>query len=179
MRRVVVTSLGAVTPCGLNVPSTWRAIQEGKSGIGRISQFDPEQYASRIAGECKGFHAEAYIAPRDVRSMDRFIHLAMAAADETMRSSGLEPDAAIKQRTGTLIGVGIGGLGYIESMAKVLAEKGPRRISPYFIPGTISNLAPGQVSMRYGLKGVSYTTTSACASGAHAIGEALSHDRAR
>jgi 3-oxoacyl-[acyl-carrier-protein] synthase II len=105
--------------------------------------------------------------------MDRFIHLAMGAAEHLMKSCGIDGDDPLKLTTGTLIGVGIGGLGYIEAMAKVLAAKGPSRISPYFIPGTISNLAPGQVSMKYGLKGVSYTNTSACASGAHAIGEAF------
>ncbi len=174
MRRVVITGVGAVSPCGLDTETTWSSIKAGKSGIGRIELFDPTEYASKIAGECKGFNAEQYIPKRDVRSMDRFIHLAMGAAHEVMKSCGIpDDDEALKLRTGTLIGVGIGGLGYIESMAKVLAAKGPSKITPYFIPGTISNLAPGQVSMKYGLKGVSYTNTSACSSGAHAIGEAF------
>src|SRR5688572_24281694 len=173
MRRVVITGIGAVSPCGLDTETTWSAIKGGKSGIARISLFDPTDFASQIAGECKGFDAEKYVPKRDVRSMDRFIHLAMGAAEMTMRTANIGDDEALKLRTGTLIGVGIGGLGYIESMAKVLAAKGPSRISPYFIPGTISNLAPGQVSMKYRLKGVSYTNTSACSSGAHAIGEAF------
>jgi 3-oxoacyl-[acyl-carrier-protein] synthase II len=173
MRRVVITGIGAVSPCGLDTETTWHSVKEGKSGIARISLFDPTEYASQIAGECKGFDAELYVPKRDVRSMDRFIHLAMGAAEMTMRTANIGDDEALKLRTGTLIGVGIGGLGYIESMAKVLAAKGPGRISPYFIPGTISNLAPGQVSMKYKLKGVSYTNTSACSSGAHAIGEAF------
>jgi 3-oxoacyl-[acyl-carrier-protein] synthase II len=173
MRRVVITGIGAVSPCGLDTETTWNSVKEGKSGIARISLFDPAEYASQIAGECKGFDAELYVPKRDVRSMDRFIHLAMGAAEMTMRTANIGDDEALKLRTGTLIGVGIGGLGYIESMAKVLAAKGPGRISPYFIPGTISNLAPGQVSMKYKLKGVSYTNTSACSSGAHAIGEAF------
>lgn len=172
-RRVVVTGLGAVSPCGLDSATTWRSVIEGQSGIGPITLFDAGEHASRIAGECKGFEPERFISRKDLRSMDRFIHLAVAAADEVMRSSGLEGDPEIRQRTGTLIGVGIGGLSTIESMAKVLAEKGPGRISPYFIPATISNLAPGQVSMRHGLKGPSYAHTSACASGAHAIGDAF------
>jgi 3-oxoacyl-[acyl-carrier-protein] synthase II len=172
MRRVVITGIGAVSPCGLDTETTWSAIKAGKSGIARIALFDPAEYASQIAGECKGFDPEKYVPKRDVRSMDRFIHLAMGAAEMTMRTAG-ELNDEQRLRTGTLIGVGIGGLGYIENMAKVLAAKGPGRISPYFIPGTISNLAPGQVSMKYRLKGVSYTNTSACSSGAHAIGEAF------
>jgi len=173
MRRVVITGLGAVSPCGLDSSATWGSIKAGRSGIGMITLFDATEYTSRIAGECRGFQAENYIPKRDIRSMDRFIHLAMAAAEETMRMAAIPADDPIKLRTGTLVGVGIGGLGYIESMCKVLTEKGPSRISPYFIPATISNLAPGQISMKYGLKGVSYTTTSACSSGAHAIGEAF------
>jgi 3-oxoacyl-[acyl-carrier-protein] synthase II len=173
MRRVVITGVGAVSPCGLDTETTWSAIKAGKSGIGTIELFDPAEYASQIAGECKGFDAEQFVPKRDIRSMDRFIHLAMGAAEHLMKSCGIDGDDPLKLTTGTLIGVGIGGLGYIEAMAKVLAAKGPSRISPYFIPGTISNLAPGQVSMKYGLKGVSYTNTSACASGAHAIGEAF------
>jgi 3-oxoacyl-[acyl-carrier-protein] synthase II len=172
-RRVVITGLGAVSPCGLDVNTTWQAVKRGSSGIDTITLFDASKFPSKIAGECTGFDPEQHLRRREVRSMDRFIHLALAAAEQTMASLGLAVDAPIKCRTGTLIGVGIGGLSYIERMAKVLAEQGPERISPYFIPGTISNLAPGQVSMRYGLKGTSCTHTSACASGAHAIGEAF------
>jgi len=171
MRRVVVTGYGAVTPCGLSADTSWAALKEGQSGIAPITLFEAAEFASRIAGECKGFSPERYIPKRDVRAMDRFIHLAMAAAEETMQSAGIGDDEALKARTGSLIGVGIGGLGYLESMCKVLAEKGPSRITPYFIPGTITNLAPGQISMKYGLKGTNFATTSACASGAHAIGE--------
>ncbi len=173
MRRVVITGIGAVSPCGLDSTTTWGSIKAGKSGIAPIQLFDVQDYTSRIAGECKGFEAERFVPKRDIRSMDRFIHLAMGAAEETMRTAGIAADDPVKLRTGTLIGVGIGGLGYIENMCKVLAEKGPNRISPYFIPATIANLAPGQISMKYGLQGTSYTTTSACSSGAHAIGEAF------
>jgi len=171
MRRVVVTGYGAVSPCGLSAETSWSAIKEGKSGIAPITLFDATEFASRIAGECKGFSAENYIPKRDVRSMDRFIHLAVAAAEETVQSAGIAEQEALKERTGCLIGVGIGGLGYLEAMCKLLSEKGPSRITPYFIPATITNLAPGQISMKYGLKGTNYATTSACASGAHAIGE--------
>jgi 3-oxoacyl-[acyl-carrier-protein] synthase II len=172
-RRVVVTGVGTVSPCGVDSATTWLSVIEGRSGIGHITSFDPRDHASRIAGECTGFEPDRFIPRKDLRSMDRFIQLAVAASDEAMSFSGLEKDSEIRERTGTLIGVGIGGLATIESMAKVLAEKGPSRISPYFIPGTISNLAAGQVSMRHHLKGPSYTHTSACASGAHAIGDAF------
>jgi 3-oxoacyl-[acyl-carrier-protein] synthase II len=173
MRRVVVTSMGAVTPCGLDVESTWESVLQGRSGIGRITLFDPSAHASQIAGECTGFDAERFIRKRDLRSMDRFIHLTMAAAEELMKGSGLDEYDPLKLKTGTFIGAGIGGISTIESLARVLAEKGPDRISPYFIPAPFSNLAPGQVSMKYGLRGTSYCTTSACASGAHSIGEAF------
>jgi 3-oxoacyl-[acyl-carrier-protein] synthase II len=172
MRRVVITGYGAVSPCGLDAASSWRSIVEGKSGIAPITLFDATEYASRIAGECTGFSAENVVPKRDVRAMDRFIHLAMGAATEAVESAGVaDASEAFKLRIGTLIGVGIGGLGYLETMCKVLAEKGPSRITPYFIPATITNLAPGQISMKYGFKGENYASTSACASGAHAIGE--------
>lgn len=173
MRRVVITGLGAVSPTGLSADTSWAAVKAGKSGIAKVTLFDSTGFPVVIAGECKGFDAERYIPKRDVRTMDRFIHLAMAAADETMKATGLSEDVAIRARTGTVIGTGIGGLGYIENTARVLAEKGPTRITPYFIPASIGNLAPGQVSMKHNLRGVSYTTTSACSSGAHAIGEAF------
>jgi 3-oxoacyl-[acyl-carrier-protein] synthase II len=174
MRRVVVTGFGAVSPTGLRAVESFDAIKQGKSGIGRISLFDASEYAAQIAGECSGFDPERYVPRRDLRSMDRFIHLAVAAAEETVESAGVAAASdAFKARIGVLIGVGIGGLGYLEAMCKVLADKGPGRITPYFIPGTIANLAPGQISMKYGFKGTNYATTSACASGAHAIGEAF------
>ncbi len=172
-RRVVVTGLGAVSPCGNDAPTTWVEVVEGKSGIRPIQAFDTTDYTSRIAGECWGFDPERVIAKRELRTMDRFIQLALSASDETMKGAGLADDAPIKLRTGTFVGVGIGGLASIENMTRTLAEKGPNRITPYFIPATISNLAPGQVSMRFGLRGPSVTHTSACSSGAHAIGEAF------
>jgi 3-oxoacyl-[acyl-carrier-protein] synthase II len=173
MRRVVVTGLGAVSPCGLDAGASWQAVKAGKSGIAKVARFDTAGFPVVIAGECTGFEAERHIPKRDLRTMDRFIHLAMAAGDEVIESSGIGAGDPLRERTGTLIGTGIGGLGYIESMSRVLAEKGPSRITPYFIPASIGNLAPGQVSMRHGLKGASYTTTSACSSGAHAVGEAF------
>lgn len=173
MRRVVVTGVGAVSPCGLDVKSTWDSLKAGRSGIAPITQFDASEHAVRFAGECTGFEPERHIPRKDVRTMDRFIHLAVAAADEAIAQAGLARDARERSGMGTLIGVGIGGLATIENTAKVLAEKGPSKISPYFIPATISNLASGQISMKHGLRGESYAVTSACASGAHAIGEAF------
>jgi 3-oxoacyl-[acyl-carrier-protein] synthase II len=148
-------------------------VVDGKSGIARVTAFDSTGYPSQIAGECRGFNAENHIPKRDLRSMDRFIHLAMGAADEAMARTGLAVDDPVRLRTGTIIGSGIGGIGGLETTSNQLAAKGPTRISPYFIPSVIGNLAPGQVSMKHGLKGISYTPTSACSSGAHAIGEAF------
>lgn len=173
MRRVVVTGVGAVSPCGLDAASTWRSIQEGKSGIGLITKFDASDFAVKIGGECTGFDAEQYFERKRVREGDRFIHYGMGASVQAVADAGFEPSDELKERTGTFIGVGICGLGLIEEQHDVLRDKGPRRMSPYFIPGAIANLAPGQVSIRYGFKGPSYTITSACSSGGHAIGEAM------
>lgn len=173
MRRVVITGVGAVSPCGVDTAATWAALREGKSGIGPITLFDAANFATQIAGECTGFDPVQYIERKRIREGTRFIQVAVAASQQAMDDSGFEPSDELKERTGTFIGVGIGGLGMIEEQTQVLLEKGPRRVTPYFIPATISNLAPGHVSMRFGLKGPSYTTTSACSSGAHAIGEAF------
>lgn len=172
MRRVVVTGIGAVSPVGLDVQSSWENITAGTSGIKAITHFDASGYAVRIAGEVKGFDPTNYIEKKRVREGDTFIHYAIAAADEAVKMAGFEPNDEQKDLVGTIIGVGLGGLPMLEAMGRVLVEKGPKRISPYFIPAVISNLAPGQLSMRYGFRGSSFTTTSACASGAHAIGEA-------
>jgi 3-oxoacyl-[acyl-carrier-protein] synthase II len=172
MRRVVVTGIGAVSPCGLDVASSWDAVESGKSGIGQITRFDTEGYPVTIAGELKGFDPLKYIEKKRVKEGDCFIHYAIAAADEAVKHAGFDPSEEQKEMVGTIIGVGLGGLPVLESMGRTLAAKGPRKISPYFIPAVISNLAPGQLSMRYGYKGASFTTTSACASGAHALGEA-------
>jgi len=174
MRRVVITGVGAVSPCGADTASTWGALREGRSGIGPITLFDASAYATQIAGECRDFDPEKYIEKKRLREGDRFIHLAIAASQLAVDAAGIaDLSDEAKELTGTFIGVGICGLGLIEAQAKVLFEKGPRRMTPYFIPGAIANLAPGTVSMRFGFKGPSYTTTSACSSGAHAIGEAF------
>lgn len=173
MRRVVITGVGAVSPCGKDTDSTWESIVQGRSGIGRIQRFDASEFPSQIAGECLDFEATDYIEKKKLREGDRFIHLAVGASQLAIDNAGFEPSEELKDRTGTFIGVGLCGLELIERMAKVLNERGPRKITPYFIPATIANLAPGHVSMRWGLRGPSFTTTSACSSGAHAIGEAF------
>ncbi len=177
MRRVVVTGYGAVSPCGLCADASWRAIKEGRSGIGPITSFDASEFSSRIAGECTGFDPGAYMGKRAARALDRFIHFAIAAADEAVGRAGLgagdAQEEAFRERTGVLVGVAVGGLPFLEAMSHLVREKGPRRISPYFVSGTIGNLAPGQIAMRHRLRGINYAPASACTSGAHAIGEAF------
>jgi 3-oxoacyl-[acyl-carrier-protein] synthase II len=173
MRRVVITGIGALSPCGPDTESTWAAICSGKSGIGPITRFDASGHACRIAGEVKGFSPERYIEKKRLKEGDTFIHLSIAASRMAVDGSGFEPNEEQRERVGTIIGVGLGGLDFIEKTGKVLNEKGPNRVTPYFIPATIANLAAGQVSMLYGFKGACFSTTGACASGSHAIGEAF------
>jgi 3-oxoacyl-[acyl-carrier-protein] synthase II len=173
MRRVVITGLGTVSPCGADVPTTWRNISAGRSGIAKIQGFDAAEHASQIAGECTDFDPLLYMPKRRLREAARFIQLAIAASEQAIKDAGFEPTEEQKERVGTFIGVGFCGLEVFEDTCKTLFEKGPRRVSPYFVPSVISNLAPGQVSLQWGFKGPSYTHTSACASGAHAIGDAF------
>jgi 3-oxoacyl-[acyl-carrier-protein] synthase II len=170
-RRVVITGCGAVSPLGLDVAALWSGLIGGRSGVGMITRFDATEFTTKIGAEVKGFDPTKWVAPREVRQMDRFIQFSIAAADEAMRDSGLLITEELAPRVATVMGVGVGGLETIELTHLLLKEKGPKRISPYFIPGMISNLAPGHISMRFGAKGPSVTTTSACASSAHAIGE--------
>ena len=172
MRRVVITGVGTVSPCGADVATTWKNVSEGRSGIARIEGFDPTEFASQVAGECSDFEPLQYMPKRRLREAARFIQLALAASAQAIESSGFKPTDEEKERVGTFIGVGFCGLEIFEDTCKTLLDKGPRRVSPYFIPSVISNLAPGQVSLQWGFKGPSYTHTSACASGAHAIGDA-------
>lgn len=173
MRRVVITGVGTVSPCGADVSTTWDNISGGRSGIARIEGFDCTEFASQIAGECTDFDPLLYMPKRRLREAARFIQLAIAASDQAIRNAAFEPTEEQKERVGTFIGVGFCGLEVFEDTCKTLFEKGPRRVSPYFVPSVISNLAPGQVTLRWGFKGPSYTHTSACASGAHAIGDAF------
>ncbi|MGB5696642.1 MAG: beta-ketoacyl-ACP synthase II [Polyangiales bacterium] len=173
MRRVVITGVGTVSPCGADVRSTWENVSEGRSGIARIESFDSTEFASQIAGECSDFDPLKYMPKRRLREAARFIQLAIAASAQAIESSGFAPTDEEKERVGTFIGVGFCGLEVFEDTCKTLFDKGPRRVSPYFVPSVISNLAPGQVTIEWGFKGPSYTHTSACASGAHAIGDAF------
>ena len=174
MRRVVVTGVGLVTPMGIGTKDSWEALCEGRSGIAPITRFDAARFDTRFAGEVKGWDGAKYVEKRKLKEMGRFMEFAVGASVMAWEESGLgtlTPEQ--RDRIGCIVGVGLGGIEVIENSAKVLFEKGPGRISPYFIPGAIANLAAGQVAMRLGLRGVNYCTTSACASGAHAIGEAM------
>ena len=171
--RVVITGAGLVTPCGNDVESTWRALVAGESGIGPITRFDCEQYDTRIAGEVKDFDPKALLGNKEARRNDTFIQFAMVAADQAMLQSGLVVDDDNAERVGVIVGAGLGGLHTIEQNALMVAEKGPGRINPFFIPMLIVNLAPGQISIRHGAKGPNWSPVSACATSAHAMGEAL------
>jgi 3-oxoacyl-[acyl-carrier-protein] synthase II len=171
-RRVVVTGTGLVTPLGIGIEENWDALMHARSGIGPITRFDASQFPARIAGEVKGFNAEDWVEKRDVKKMDLFIQYAVAASEQAMRQSGLKIAEENAEKVGVLIGNGIGGLCTIEEYHKQFLVTGLKHVTPFFIPKLISNLACGQISIRYGARGVSFTTTSACASGSHAIGEA-------
>lgn len=172
-RRVVVTGLGAVTPVGVGVAATWESIVSGKSGISRITHFDASAFACQIAGEVKDFDATQYIPAKDARRMDRFVHLGLAAGIEAFKDSGLEVTEANAERIGVCIGSGIGGLPSIEETQNDYLAGGPRKISPFFIAGTIINMISGNLSIIYGLKGPNFAVVSACSTGTHSIGEAM------
>ncbi|HYC75362.1 beta-ketoacyl-ACP synthase II [Brevundimonas sp.] len=187
MRRVVVTGLGLLTPLGWGVEHNWKGIVEGRSGIGPITNFDTEGYACTIAGEIPSvdgrgggapgqpgvFDHEKVMSPKDRKRVDAFIVYAIAAADEALADANWKPESdEDKERTGVMVGSGIGGLGPIADTALVLKEQGPRRVSPFFIPMSLINLASGQISIRHGLKGPNHSVVTACATGAHAIGDA-------
>ena len=174
-RRVVITGMGCVTPLGLTCEETWSNALAGKSGIGYISNFDPKDLSVRIAGEIKNFSADEYIPKKDQKKMDRFIHLALAATAQAVKDSGIEFSEKVQERTGTIVGVGMGGLPLMEQTYNKLLERGPSKISPFFLPQVIPNMAAGHISIQYGLKGVNYSVTSACASGCHSIGEATNY----
>jgi 3-oxoacyl-[acyl-carrier-protein] synthase II len=172
-RRVVVTGIGMISPLGIGNEPTWRGLLEGKSGIGIITKFDPAEFACKIAGEVRGFVAEKWIEKKEVKKSDTFIHYAVAAAQMAVDDAGLDTTTCDTERMGVIIGSGIGGLPLIEEMHTKLMERGPSRISPFFIPGLIVNLAAGQISIRFTCKGPSSAPATACATGAHAIGDAF------
>lgn len=172
-RRVVVTGIGIVSPCGVGTVETWKALIEGRSGIGRITRFDLTDYPTTIAGEVKGFDPAAFIPKKEIKKMDLFIHYAIAAAEFAMQDSGYKVDPSNATRMGVFIGSGIGGFGVIEATHKALLEGGPRKVSPFFIPASIVNLASGWVSIRTGAKGPNSATCTACTTGAHAVGDSF------
>ena len=169
-RRVVVTGLGVISPVGNTVTEAWSNLIAGKSGIGPITRFDASNFASRIAGEVKDFDVSAYLAPKEARRMDVFIHYGMAAGIQAIRDSGIEVTEANADRIGINIGSGIGGLPMIEETHNDFLAGGPRKISPFFIPGTIINMISGNLSIMFGMKGPNLAVVTACTTGLHAIG---------
>jgi 3-oxoacyl-[acyl-carrier-protein] synthase II len=172
-RRVVVTGIGLVTPLGIGLEKTWKALCAGESGIARITRFDPTDYATQIAGEVKDFDPAAFIEKKEIKKMDLFIHFAVGAAQLATDDAGLKVTPDNAERVGVYIGSGIGGLSSIEAYHTVLKEKGPDRVSPFFIPMTIINLASGQVAIRLGARGPNSCAVTACATGNNCIGDAF------
>jgi 3-oxoacyl-[acyl-carrier-protein] synthase II len=169
----VVTGLGLITPVGIGVEASWQGLVAGRSGIGPITLFDASSFPTRIAGEVKGFEPGDFMDKKEARRNDRFIQFGMAAAEMAMKDSGLDMSKEDPELVGCIVGAGIGGLGTIEETFRIYLEKGVRKISPFFIPSLIINLAPGQISLRYGMKGPNFSPVSACATGNHSIGDAL------
>ncbi len=172
-RRVVITGFGLISPLGIGIEENWKGLVEGKSGIGPITRFDASQFSTRIAGEVKDFNPENYIDKKEIRKMDLFIHFALAATSLALDDSGLKIDSSNSDKVGVFIGSGIGGIRFIENQYQIYLEKGPRRISPFLVPGMIVNLASGQVSIKFGAKGPNSAVSTACATGTHAIGDAF------
>ncbi|MEO6976297.1 MAG: beta-ketoacyl-ACP synthase II [Gallionella sp.] len=170
-RRVVITGLGAISPVGIGIPTVWRNIVAGKSGITNITHFDASSMAAQIAGEVKDFDVTQFLSAKDARRMDRFIHFGLVAGMEAFKDSGLEVSEQNAERIGVNIGSGIGGLPMIEDTHNDYIAAGPRKISPFFIPGTIINMISGNLSVMYGLKGPNLAMVSACTTGTHCIGE--------
>ncbi len=171
-RRVAVTGLGLVTPLGTGVEKNWEALLHGRSGIGPIQRFDASAFPVRIGGEVRDFNPLDWVEKKEIKRMDLFILYVVAAAEQAMRQSRLKIDLSNAERVGVIIGVGIGGLLTIEENHLQFLQGGLKRVTPFFIPRLLGNLAPGQIAMRYGARGINLTTTSACASGSHAVGEA-------
>ena len=171
-RRVVVTGMGIISPLGIGVEENWSAIINGKSGIGPITRFDTGSFPVRFAGEVAGFDAERYMGHKEVKKMDRFIHFAVAASDYALKDSGYKITEKNAERVGVQVGVGLGGLPAIEKYHNLYKERGVRKISPFFIPMVIANLASGQVSIHSGAKGPNTCVVTACATGTHSIGDA-------
>lgn len=171
-KRIAITGLGAISPCGNNVAETWNNIKNGVSGITTITKFDASNYTTQIAGEVKGFDPLQFIEKKEIKKMDVFIHYALAATKEAMEDANLTITEDLAEETGVSIGVGIGGLPNIQHYSNVIMNRGPSKVTPFFIPMSISNMASGYVSIEYGAKGYNATTTSACSSSNHSIGDA-------
>jgi 3-oxoacyl-[acyl-carrier-protein] synthase II len=172
-RRVVITGLGLVTPLGIGVEETWTALCEGKSGIGKITRFDASGFDTQIAGEVKDFHPEDFLPKKEAKRIQSFIAYAVAASRMALEDSGLIIDSANRNRIGVLTGCGLGGLHILEETAETLKKKGPKRVTPFFIPMMIGNMAPGMISIYLGAKGPNSSIATACASGTHAVGDAF------
>lgn len=172
-KRVVITGIGMVTPLGLTNEDNWSALLAGKSGIDKITHFEASHLSTYIAGEVRNFDPGQYMDHKEVRHYDRFLHMAVAAADKALADAGLKAEDLPYDDTGVLVGSGMGGMETFVDNTRVLIEKGPRRVSPFFVPATISNMASGLLTIRYGARGPSYSIVSACATGAHCIGAGL------
>ena len=172
-RRVVVTGMGVVTPLGSDVQEFWSALINGKSGVGPVTAFPTDGFATRIAAEVKEFPADDYLNKKEIRRMDRFVQFAAVAAMLAVKDAGLAIDDSIAESVGVIIGSGVGGMRTFEEQCRVIMEKGPDRVSPFFIPMMIPNMAAGQVSIMTGARGPNWSAVTACASGTHAIGEAF------
>lgn len=172
-RRVVVTGMGAITAIGNTVKAFWEGVLQGKNGVGTITHFDPSQFSTRFAAEVKNFSFDGILDIRESHRMDRYTQMAMVAAHEALQDSGLDLEKIDHNMAGVVVGSGIGGIQSFETEHGKYIEKGPRRVSPYFVPQMISDIAAGQISIRYGLKGPNYATVSACATASHAIGDAV------
>lgn len=175
--RVVITGMGAITPIGNDAKDFWNGIKEGKCGINEITAFDTADYKAKLAAEVKGFKVEDYIDKREARRMDKYCQFAMVAADEAVKDAGLNIEELDSERLGVMVGSGIGGIATIEEQHKKLMEKGPKRISPFFIPMIISNMAAGNIAIKFGAKGICTTVVTACATGTHSVGEAFHNIR--
>jgi 3-oxoacyl-[acyl-carrier-protein] synthase II len=176
-KRVVITGLGVASPIGIGKKAYWESLESGRSGLGRITHFDPSAYPCQIHGEVRDFNPHDFIDKKKARRMDRFTQLAMAAARLALADSRLDTQKEKPERIGVIVGSGIGGLPTIEAQHKILIEKGPDRVSPFLIPMLITNIAPGEIAIEFGFVGPNYSVSSACATSNHAIGESLRHLR--
>jgi len=173
LRRVVVTGMGVVSPLGSDVERFWSRLTAGESGIGPVTRFDVSKYDTRFGGEVREFHAEDYLDKKEIRRADLFVQYAIGATAQAVKQAGVSPETVDPDRYGVVVGSGIGGIATFEDQHRILLEKGPSRVSPFFIPMMISDMASGMVSIQFGAKGPNYCTVSACSSGAHAVGDAF------